>query len=117
MNKTYVYTYDNAGNITSKRTYLLAAAGSTPNPLASTDSYTYGDSAWGDKLTAYNGQAITYDDIGNPLNYYNGYAFTWFGRCLVGAFNSSNTMSFTYNDEGIRTSKTVNGTTVQHYLD
>ena len=26
-------------------------------------------------------------------------------------------MSFTYNDEGIRTSKTVNGVTTKYYLD
>ena len=30
-------------------------------------SYAYGDSNWKDKLTAYNGKAITYDTIGNPL--------------------------------------------------
>ena len=68
-------------------------------------------SQWGDLLTSYNGTAITYDAIGNPLSYYNGtsYTFTWEGRRLVGAVKGSSTMSFEYNDEGIRTSKTVNG--------
>lgn len=33
-----------------------------------TYTYTYGDSSWGDLLTAYNGISITYDEIGNPLN-------------------------------------------------
>ena len=38
LNKTYVYTYDNAGNITSKKTYALTAAGTTPTRLS---SYTF----------------------------------------------------------------------------
>ena len=45
------------------------------------------------------------------------YTFTWEGRRLVGATKSSKTMSFTYNDEGIRTSKTVNGVTHIYYLN
>ena len=117
LNKTYVYIYDNAGNITVKRTYALTASYVTPTSPNSTGSYTYGDSAWGDKLTAYNGVTITYDEIGNPLSYYNGFSFTWTGRSLTGATRGVNTLSFTYNDEGIRTSKTVNGVTHKYYLN
>ena len=117
LNKTCVYTYDNAGNITAKRTYALTASDVTPTSPTSTGSYTYGDSAWGDKLTAYNGVTITYDEIGNPLSYYNGFSFTWTGRSLTGATRGVNTLSFTYNDEGIRTSKTVNGVTHKYYLN
>ena len=70
-------------------------------------------------LTSYDGHAITYDEIGNPLSYYNGnaYTFTWEGRRLVGAVKGSNTVSFTYDDNGIRTSKTVNGVTHTYYLN
>ncbi len=62
---------------------------------------------------------ITYDAIGNPLSYYNGtsYTFTWEGRRLIGAVSGSNTMSFEYNDEGIRTSKTVNGVETTYYVN
>ena len=118
-NKTYVYTYDNAGNIISKKTYSLTAAGITPTSLTRTDSYTYGNTSWGDLLTAYQGHTITYDSIGNPLSYYNGtsYTFTWEGRRLVGAVKGSKTMSFEYNDEGIRTSKTVNNVKHSYYLN
>ena len=79
----------------------------------STETYVYSDSTWGDQLTGYNGQEITYDEIGNPLTYYNGsnYTFTWRGRRLIGATSGANTYSFTYNEDGIRTSKTVNGVT------
>ena len=51
LNKTYVYTYDNAGNITSKKTYSLTAAGTTPTSLVSTYNYDYSSSTWGDRLT------------------------------------------------------------------
>ena len=35
-------------------------------------SYTYGDSTWKDLMTSYSGQTITYDTIGNPLQYRDG---------------------------------------------
>ena len=111
LNRTYVYTYDNAGNILSKKTYALTAEGATPSTLYSTYSYSYTDS-WGDLLTSYRGVNITYDEIGNPLSYYNGnsYTFTWEnGRYLKTASVGSNDLSFTYNQDGIRSSKTVNG--------
>lgn len=111
LSRTYVYTYDNAGNILTKKTYALTAAGSTPSTLYSTYSYGYTDS-WGDLLTSYRGVSFTYDEVGNPLTYYNGssYTFTWEnGRQMKTATVGSNTLSFTYNHDGIRTSKTVNG--------
>ena len=72
-----------------------------------------------DRLTFFNETQITYDAIGNPLSYYNGssYTFTWNGRCLTGAVKGSSVLSFTYNGEGIRTSKTVNGVTTTYYID
>ena len=118
-NKTYVYAYDNAGNILSKKTYSLTAAGSTPSGSYTTNAYTYGDATWGDLLTKYRGVFITYDAIGNPLSYYNGssYTFTWKnGRQLASATKGSTTLSFDYNDEGIRTKKVVNGVEHTYYL-
>lgn len=87
----------------------------TPTNPKSTYSYSYGDADWGDKLTSYRGESITYDEIGNPLSYYNGkrYTFTWEnGRRLATAEVGENVVSFRYNDEGIRTGKNVNG--VEH---
>ena len=40
-------------------------------------TYTYGDSEWKDLLTAYDGESITYDAIGNPTSYYNGNRWTF----------------------------------------
>ena len=98
--KTYTYTYDGAGNI------LSVSDGST------TKSYTYGDSNWKDLLTAYNGQAISYDAIGNPTSWHDGTTFGWSnGRRLTSAVNSSAGLnnSYTYDADGLRLTKTVNG--------
>ena len=54
---TYTYTYDGAGN-------LLTASDGTV-----THSYTYGDATWKDLLTAFDGNSISYDAIGNPTSY------------------------------------------------
>ncbi len=99
---TYTYTYDGAGNI-------LTANGHT---------YTYGDANWKDLLTVFDGQAITYDAIGNPTSYYNGtsWDFTWAnGRSLTTASGRTYNLSFTYDANGLRTSKTDGGIVYRYY--
>ena len=106
--KAWNYAYDLGGNILSKTEYDYAD-GQTSNPV--TVSYTYGDAAWRDLLTAYNGEAITYDGIGNPTSY-RGWGMTWQGgRQLASMQKDGTTISFSYNDAGLRTEKTVNGST------
>ena len=65
------------------------------------------------------GETLTYDAIGNPTSYYNGtsWSFTWArGRQLATASNGTDTVSYTYDADGLRTSKTVNGTEhIYHY--
>ena len=100
----YTYTYDDAGNITK----------TVKN--GTTYTYTYGNSNWGDLLTKYNGTAIGYDTIGNPTSYYNGWNFTWKqGREMATATKSGQSLSFTYNADGLRTTKTVNGVVHTYY--
>ena len=121
LGKTFVYTYDNGGNILSKQQYALTAASATPTNPTHTDNFIYSDSEWGDLLTSYGGhRSITYDEIGNPLIYYgeqNSYEFTWQGRQLVELKKNLIVFSFTYNDEGIRTSKSRNGVKTNYYLN
>ncbi len=106
--KAWNYAYDLGGNILSKTEYDYAD-GQTSNPV--TVSYTYGDAAWRDLLTAYNGEAITYDGVGNPTNY-RGWDMTWQGgRQLASVQKDGTALSFSYNDAGLRTEKTVNGST------
>ena len=48
---------------------------------------------------------------------YNGSTYTWMGRELRKITSGSNTYSYKYNADGIRTSKTVNGTTTEFFLN
>ena len=80
LGKIFVYTYDKAGNITSKTTYIIPEEEGASAELESVVNYGYSMGAWGDQLTEYNGNAISYDGIGNPLTYHNGAQFTWLGR-------------------------------------
>ncbi len=77
--------------------------------------YTYGDPEWGDLLTAYDGQTITHDAIGNPLT--DGtWTYTWeHGRELASMTDGETTWDYTYNADGLRTKRT-NGTITYNYL-
>ena len=44
-------------------------------------------------------------------------SFTWNGRQLAVVKGGENEVLYTYNSEGIRTSKTVNGITTTYQLD
>lgn len=116
LGKTYVYDYDTAGNLTSKKTYTYTSDINNAT-LLSTQIYGYATSGWKDMLTSFGGASITYDEIGNPLNYYTGQVFSWQGRDLAGVVDGSDTYTFVYNDQGIRTSKTKNGVTTTYYLN
>ena len=100
---TYNYTYDTAGN-------LLTVSQKKGNTTKLLQTYTYSDAQWHDLLTAVNGQAITYDASGNPLSY-GGWSFGWQnGRQLKMASKTSDgkteTLEYSYDADGIRTSKT-----------
>ena len=110
------YEYDVGGNIVNKKEYGYYSGTATSTPRKTTN-YTYGNTNWKDQLTAYNGKGITYDEIGNPLSY-DGNTYTWQkGRQLAGISNSTNTITYKYNHEGIRNQKTVNGTQTIYYLE
>lgn len=62
-----------------------------------------------------NGYDIIYDEIGNPLSYM-GYTLTWQnGRQLASLSGNGTTASYTYDVDGLRTSKTVNGVKHEYY--
>lgn len=116
---TYIYYYDNAGNITGRAKYLFTtgALGTIQNFF----SYTYGDSNWGDLLTNYYGytsEAITYDNIGNPLTI-GEQELSWEGRQLTSWYDGEYiAIDYGYNADGIRTFKEVydadTGETTRH---
>jgi len=105
----YGYTYDANGNITSRTAY----SGFTEDNLDITDAltvtdtrtYTY-DSNWTDRLSAYNGETITYDSLGNPLTY-KGATLTWQGRNLISYTTNTQRIEYGYNADNLRTTKKV----------
>lgn len=110
---TMIFAYDVGGNITSKTKYnFVDGDGSIGTPI-DTVAYTY-DSTWKDKLSSYNGASITYDNIGNPLT--DGtWTYIWTqGRKLQQMTDGTTTATYKYNDQGIRTEKTVNGVTTKY---
>ena len=110
IGKTYTYAYVN-GNITEKKEYAYTT-GELPAQPQNTYTWAYTDSTWSDLLTSFNGQTITYDEIGNPLQYRDGMSFTWAkGRQLQSVTKDGLTASYTYDENGLRLSKTVNGVT------
>ena len=79
-------TYDNFGNILSKN-------GAT---------YRY-ETQWRDRLMTFGGRLITYDQNGNPVNYL-GTPVTWEKGRQMRSFGDT---TYTYNNNGIRTSKSI----------
>ncbi|MFQ9447696.1 MAG: hypothetical protein ACLR4A_10380 [Christensenellales bacterium] len=79
----------------------------TVGTAVETIPYAYGDANWKDKLTAYNGTAITYDAIGNPLNDGMLDVTTWqAGRQLeADEPERSSRLTFKYDHNGMRMQK------------
>lgn len=115
--KTVVYAYDSNNNITSKTIYQYTAGnGALSGGVVTT--YVYGDTLFKDRLTAYNGQSIVYDNgasngIGLPTSYL-GKTMQWMGRELIGISEGTDTFSYSYDSNGIRTSKTINGVLTEY---
>ena len=106
INKTVTYDYDYVGNITSVKTYIYTT-GTLGTPIT-TQNYTYNSQNQRTDLG--------YDANGN-LTSLGGYTFGWTNRRLTSATSENNSISYTYNHNGIRTSKTVNGTTTYYEVD
>lgn len=116
--KTTNYTYDSNGQLVSANddTYTYDIRGNITSKTESgtTATFNYSNSSWKDELTAVNGTPLTYDESGNVLTYGNK-KFTWnTGRNLESIVDGNNKYSYTYDENGIRTSKTVNGVTTYY---
>ncbi|MCL2313330.1 MAG: hypothetical protein FWC41_12805, partial [Firmicutes bacterium] len=108
LGKTITYKYDLGGNILCKKFYEYKVE--KPTVLLSTVNYSYDDENWKDKLTEYNDEKITYDEIGNPLKYRDSWNFTWQnGRQLTSGTKNNENITYKYNDLGIRVEKVVGG--------
>lgn len=113
--KTTNYTYDSNGQLLSANndTYAYDSRGNITSKTESgtTTTFTYSTGGWKDQLVSVNGIDLTYDDNGNVLTY-GEKEYTWnSGRNLESIVDGDKKYSYTYDETGIRTSKTVNGVT------
>ena len=133
--RTWTYSYDTGGNLRSVTTPGISITPIQPpwprptfEPMGDGDgegdeeddlapleishtfTYSYGNAQWPDLLTAYNDDPITYDASGNPTEWYDGAEMSWaHGRQLVSisATNDHAALSFSYDNSGLRLTKTV----------
>lgn len=107
--------YDNNGNIVKRREFVFTLKDNTLiEELESTDKvYVYN----GDQMVSYNGQTCVYDDMGNPTTYRNMSCVWEKGRQLKSISDGANTVSFTYDEFGMRTTKTAGGITTNYVYE
>ena len=113
LDESYVYLYDNAGNITEKLTYPFILNGDLDDNDLSQSKYSIYTNG---RLTSHSiigGTAKTcyYDILGNPVAYLGKNA-TWSHGHRLESFDG---ISFEYNANGIRTKKT-NGSDVTKFI-
>lgn len=119
VNKFYInYSYDGAGNLQNKYEQVLDPTYGYPTGTQHGNTYEYTDTSWKDKLTKINGDNITYDANGNPLTYRDGMSFEWEnGRILKKINTSDKSVQMSYDSNGMRTQKTVDGVKTNYYYD
>ena len=109
--------YDNYGNIQKMESYSLGTNWA-PVKLLETRTYSYDDTNWKDKLTEFDGDSITYDKNGNPLTYRDDMIFEWEnGRILKNINTSDKAIQMSYDSNGMRTQKSVDGVKTNYYYD
>ena len=103
----YSYVYDAGGNLTQWN------KNGTTQHIAH-----YATTGWKDQFVYLDGTGIQYDEIGNPLTWRLGVNLTWeAGRRLSTLQKGETSVSYTYNAEGTRIGKTVNGRTKNYLWD
>ena len=102
-NREICYTYDNSGNILTK----------TDNGTVT--DYRYKDGT--DRLISLGTELFAYDDMGNPTTYRNMSCVWEKGRQLKSISDGANTVSFTYDEFGMRTTKTAGGITTNYVYE
>ena len=119
VNKFYInYSYDGAGNLQNKYEQVLDPTYGYPTGTQHGNTYEYTDTSWKDKLTKINGDNITYDANGNPLTYRDGMSFEWEnGRILKKINTSDKSVQMSYDSNGMRTQKSVDGVKTNYYYD
>ena len=95
--KTYLYAYDNCGNILSRRETNFTLKEDVEECTFTSVQYAYE----GDRLISVGDETCAYDEIGNPTTY-RGKAVTWANGRQMTKFD---TIAFVYDGQGRRRSK------------
>ena len=112
---SWAMTYDNAGNMTSRKKYSYTTG--TLGAVLLTQDFTYGKDGWGDVLTKINSANVLSDATGNILSDGTAY-YTWKnGRQLATLIKGGVTWTFTYDANGLRTERTNGSTTYRYTYD
>ena len=119
INECHEYVYNTTGNIHADWKYPLDGNGSKISSQGSVKYSEYERGQWPDQLTSYDGNSISYDDIGNPLEYWNGMKFQWkTGRQLeMIVLDKGLEVRYKYNKDGLRTYKETEQTTTDYEWD
>ena len=106
------YSYNNAGNVTSKTKRDIST-----NIIINTDLFEYTNTIWEDLLTKYNNEVISYDSIGNPTAIGNK-TLSWENGRDLASFSSNNlNVTYKYDSDGLRNEKVVNNEKTEYYLE
>ena len=112
MNRTYRCTYDSYGNISFKNEYAYTTGALPSTPLAA-HSYSY-SSTYPSRLTSFDGQSITYDNVGNPI-LYRGKSLSWIkGTLLTQVVDGNSYIDLTYDGFKQRIKKEVGSNTTNY---
>jgi len=113
LGQTVTYSYDEGGNIVCKQEYVFTLSNNLDFETGTSIDYSYAVTGWKDQLMCFNNEIFKYDNLGNPT-IYRGKNLEWEQGRRLKRFEG---VEYTYNADGIRISKTVDGTTTKFYLD
>ena len=121
---TVVYTYDDRGNIQTVKKYPYTRGEITTSAQRVENmDFEYDSEIWLDEMAEVGEDTILYDSQGNPVELWD-CTFNWTnGRQLssITYINDDNIeeeiISYTYDENGIRTSKTYEGVTTYYTTD
>ena len=105
LNKTYLFCYDNNGNIISKGVYEFTFD-EIPTNLVSFDKFGYNKNSWGDQLISYKGENFEYSDTGKPKTF-RSKQIEWSDRGVPKyiILDDNNYLDFAYNIKNDRVEK------------
>ena len=113
LNRTFVYSYDNDGNITEKKEYYYHIEDLSSSLHVVTHQYIY-DTNYPNRLISYDNESITYDNLGNPLTY-RGATLSWERGTLLSSYAKDGTIiNISYDGFGLLKGK-IKGSSVTSY--